>query len=89
MDDGLFVSQSKSLSFLNNFLFYSYYITSSLLEQFSLIMEHGKTEVFYFSRLYGIFDPPPFDLTPLGGSILYSKNTWRYLDFIFNRKLFF
>ena len=52
-------------------------------------MEHGKTEVFHFSRLHGIFDPPPLDLITLGGPILCPKNTWRYLGFIFERKLSF
>ena len=74
---------------MNNFLFCSYHITSSLLKRFSLIMEHGKTEVFYFSRLHGIFDPPPLNLITLEGPILCSKNTWRYLDFIFDGKLSF
>ena len=89
VDDGLLVAQSKLLTFLNNFLFCSYHITSSLLKRFSLIMEHGKTEVFYFSRLHGIFDPPPLNLITLEGPILCSKNTWRYLDFIFDGKLSF
>ena len=40
----------KSLEKINLFLFCSYNIVSSLLDQFSLIIEHGKTEVFHFSR---------------------------------------
>ena len=28
----------------------------SLLEQFGLIVEYGKTEVFHLSRLHGTFD---------------------------------
>ena len=88
-DDSLLVAQSKLLSFLNNFLFCSYYITSSLLEQFSLIIEHGKMVVFHFSRSHGIFDPSLLDLTPPEGFILHLKNIWKYLGFIFNRKLFF
>ena len=48
-------------------LFCSYYIMTSLLEKFSLVVEHEKTEVFYFSRLHGTFDPPPLDLTTLRG----------------------
>jgi len=72
----------------NSHIFYSYHIMSSLLEQFSLVIEHGKTEV-YFSRLYGVINPPPLDLTTLGDFIIHSKETWRYLRFIFNRKLTF
>ena len=52
-------------------------------------MEHGKTEVFYFSRSHGVFDPSPLDLSALGSLILYPRNIWKYLEFIFDRKLFF
>jgi len=52
-------------------------------------MEHGKIEMFYFSRSYRVFNPPSLDFTPLGGPILYSKNTWYYLGFIFDWKLLF
>ena len=46
-------------------------------------------EVFYFFRLNGIFDLSPLDLSILGGPILYSRETWKYLGFIFDRKLLF
>jgi len=32
---------------------------------------------------------PSLDLSPLGGPILYPKESWRYLGFIFDRKLSF
>ena len=89
VDDGLFVAQSKLLTILNSLLFYSYNITSSILERFGLIMEHGKIEVFYFSRSHGVFNPPLFDLSILWGLILHPKSTWKYLGFIFDRKLSF
>ena len=57
VDNSLIVAQSKILIILNSFFFCSYNIASSLLEKFSLIMEHRKIEVFYFSRSHGIFDP--------------------------------
>ena len=38
-------------------------------------MEHRKTEVFHFSKLHRVFNPSFLDLTPLGGPILYPKNT--------------
>ena len=56
-------------------LFYSYNVISTLLTKFGLVMEHGKTEVFHFSRVHGVFNPPPLDLTPLGGSVLLPKTT--------------
>ena len=74
---------------MNSYLFCSYYIISSLFGQFGLIIEHRKTEVFYFSRSYGCFNLPPLDLTTLGSPILHSEETWHYLGFIFDRKLMF
>jgi len=69
--------------------FYSYNIISTLFTKFGLIIEHGKTEMFHFSWLQGVFDPllpePYIHRRP----ILYPKNTWCYLGFIFNQKLSF
>jgi len=70
VDDGLLMAQNKLLTISNSFLFYDYQITFSLLERFELMMEHGKIEVFYFSRLHGAFDPPLLDILPIGGLIL-------------------
>ena len=74
--------------FLNSFLFCSYNIISSLLENFGLILEHGKMEVFHFSRSCEVLNPS-LDLLEIGSPSLISKDTWRYLRFIFNRKLSF
>ena len=60
-----------------------------MLNKFDLIVEHLKTEVFHFSRLHGLFNLPPLDLLPLGGPILSPKSLWKYLGFIFDRKLTF
>ena len=46
-------------------------------------------EVFHFSRSHGVFDPLPLNLSILGSSILYPRETWKYLGFIFDRKLLF
>ena len=89
VDDGLFIAQSKTLTISNLYLFYSYNIASLLLEKFGLIIEFGKMEVFHFSGSYGVFDPPSLDLSILGGPILCPRETWKYIDFIFNRKLLF
>ena len=89
VDNGLFISQNKSLVVLNTNIFCSYNVISYLPGKFGLIMEHRKTEVFYFSRLHEVFNPPSLNLIPLGGPILYPKNTWCYLGFIFNWKLLF
>ena len=70
VDDGLFISQSNSFDISNSCLFCSYNILTNLLKKFGLIVKHSKTEIFHFNRLHGIFNPPPLDLTLLGGNVL-------------------
>ena len=70
IDNGLLISQNKSLLISNSNLFCSYYIMSHLLKQFGLSIEQGKTEIFHFSRSHGIFDPLPLDLSTPGGPVL-------------------
>ena len=89
MDDGLFISQNKLLDISNSCLFCSYNVMTKLFERFSLIVEHFKTEVFHFNRLQGFFNPLPLNLSSIRGSILKPKSTWKYLGFIFNKKLSF
>ena len=89
IDDGLFIAQDKSFNISNSHLFYSYNILSKLLDSFGLVIEHSKTEVFHFSRSQDVFNSPPLDLLLLGGPILLPKDSWKYLGFIFNRKLSF
>jgi len=89
VDDGLFIVQNKSFSTSNAQLFCSYNILLNLLNSFSLIVEHSKTEIFHFSRSHGSFNPSPLDLSSIGGPILRPKDLWRYLGFIFDCKLTF
>ena len=89
MDNGLFIAQSKFILLSNSFLFYSYNIVSNFLLKFSLIAKYSKTEVFHFIRSQGSFNLPPLNLSSIGRSILYPKDFWKYLEFIFNRKLSF
>jgi len=49
VDDGLFISQEKSFTNTNANLLCSYNVMFSLLDQFGLIVEHRKTEIFHFS----------------------------------------
>ena len=74
VDNGLFISQNKSINILNSYLFCSYNVLTKLLEKFSFIVEHSKTENFYFDRSQGVFNPPPLNFTLLGGSILQPNN---------------
>ena len=55
VDNGLFISQNKSISVSNANLFCSYNVIYSLLTRFGLVVEYGKTEIFYFSRLHGSY----------------------------------
>ena len=89
VDNGLFIAQNKSFDISNSHLFCSYNVLSKLLDSFGLIIEYSKTEIFHFNRSQGVFNPPPLDLSLLGGPILRPKDSWKYLGFIFNRKLSF
>jgi len=70
VDDGLFIAQNKSFDTSNSHLFCSYNVLSKLLNNFGLIIKHSKTEIFHFNRSQDVFNPPPLDLSPLGGLIL-------------------
>ena len=87
VNDGLLIIQSKSFQVSNTRLFNSYNIASKLLSKFSLLIEHSETEVFHFSRSQSTFNPLSLDLLPIGSLSLIPKDTWRYLGFIFNKKL--
>ena len=89
VDDGLFISQNKSFEVSNFYPFCSHNAMTNLLDKFSLIVEHSKTEVFHFSRLHSPFNSSSLDLSSLSGPILTPKNSWKYLRFIFDRKLTF
>ena len=75
VDNGLFIVQDKSFFTSNSHLFCSYNILSRLLDSFGLVIEHSKTEVFHFSRAQGVFNPPPLNLSILGGPILQPKDS--------------
>ena len=84
VDNGLLISQNKFIQVFNANLFCSYNVTYSSLSKFGLVVKHKKSEVFHFSRLHRIFNPPPLDLMPLGGPVLYPKDIWYYLGFFFD-----
>jgi len=84
VDDGLIISQNKLIDISNSQLFCSYNILSGLLIKFGLNIEHSKTEMFYFNRFHGMFNPPPLDLLSIRGPILCPKSSWKYLGFIFD-----
>ena len=73
VNNGLLISQEKSLEKTNLFLFCSYNIVSFLLDQFGLVIKHRKTKVFHFTRSHSIFDPSLLDLSTLRGPVLTPK----------------
>ena len=89
VDNGLIIVQDKSLDISNSHLFYSYNVLSKLLDNFGLVIEHAKTEIFHFNRSHGIFNPLPLDLLLIGGPTLHPKDIWKHLGFIFDCKLMF
>ena len=89
VDDGLIISQNKSINISNSQLFCSYNVLSKLLVKFGLNIKHSKTETFHFSRFYRTFNSSLLDLSSIGEPILHSKSSWKYLEFIFNWKLTF
>ena len=89
MDNSLIISQNKLIDISNSHLFCSYNVLTKLLNKFGLIIEYSKTEIFYFNRLYKFFNPPLLNISIIRGPTLHPKNSWKYLGFIFNRKLTF
>ena len=89
VNNGLIIAQNKSILILNSQLFCSYNILSNLLTDFGLVIEHGKMEIFHFNRSHREFNPPPLNLSPLEGPVLCLKDSWKYLGFLFDRKLTF
>ena len=55
---------------------------------FGLVIEHDKSEIFYFSRIHNDSNPE-LDLSAIGALTLKSKIYWRYLGFYFDQHLSF
>jgi len=55
---------------------------------FGMVIEHNKSEIFHFSRVYDNSNPE-LNLLAIGASTLKPKTYWRYLDFYFDYYLFF
>ena len=75
VDNSLIIAQNKSLDISNSYFFCSYNVLSKLLDSFSFIVEHVKTEVFHFNRSHEAFNPPLLNLSLISSPTLCSKNT--------------
>jgi len=69
-------------------LYSSYRVVTDLMVIFSLVMEHDKSEIFYFSRVHNDLNPE-LDLSAMGVPTFKPKTYWRYLGFYFDRCLSF
>jgi len=74
VDDSLLISQEKSFEKSNINIFCSYSIISSFFKQFSLVIKHDKSMVFYFSKLTKNLNPLPLDLRSLEDIVLRLKD---------------
>jgi len=88
VDNGLLVSQGRMYDKTLPELTSSYSIVSDLMASFGLVIEHDKSEIFHFSRVYTNSNPE-LDLSAIGASILKPKTYWQYLGFYFDQQLSF
>jgi len=75
VDDGLIISQNKSIDISNSQLFCNYNVLFKLLVKFGLNIKYSKTETFHFSRFHRTFNSSLLDLSSIGGPILHSKSS--------------
>jgi len=75
IDNSLLISQEKSYSLSSSFLLCSYNIMSKILFDAGLIVEHSKTELFYFTRARHPPNPS-IDLLSIEDSVISPKPIW-------------
>jgi len=72
IDDSLLISQGKTYNTTLPKFYSSYRVVTDLMVCFGLVMEHNKSEIFYFSRMHNDLNPE-LDLSAIGAPILKSK----------------
>ena len=72
VDDGLLISQGKTYNKTLPELYSSYRVVTDLMVTFGLVMEHDKSEIFYFSRAHNDLNPE-LDLSAMGAPTLKPK----------------
>ena len=88
VDDGLLIFQEKMYNKTLPELYSSYRVVTDLMVTFSLVMEHDKSEIFYFSRVHNNSNLK-LDLSAIHTPTLKPKTYWRYLRFYFDLCLSF
>jgi len=72
VDDGLLISQGKMYNKTLPELYSSYRVVTDLMVMFSLVIEHDKSEIFHFSRIYNDSNPE-LDLSAISAPTLKLK----------------
>jgi len=75
VDDGLLISQGKMYNKTLPELYSSYRVVTDLMVCFGLVMEHDKSEIFHFSRVYNNLNLE-LDLSAISAPILKLKTYW-------------
>ena len=88
VDNDILISQEKTYNIILPELYSSYRVVIDLMVIFGLVIEHDKSEIFYFSRTHNDSNPE-LDLLAIGALTLKPKTYWRYLDFYFDQHLSF
>ena len=74
VDNSLFVSQEKSYEKSNAILYSGYNIVFSLFNKFGLVIEHNRSEIFYFSKSTKEANLSPLNLRPIKDTVIKPKN---------------
>jgi len=72
VDNSLLISQGKTYDTALPELYSSYRVVTDLMVSFGLVMEHDKSEIFYFFRVHNN-STPKLDLLAIGASTLKPK----------------
>ena len=72
VNNGLLISQGKTYNKTLPELYSSYRVVTDLMMMFGLVMEHDKSEIFHFSRMYNDSNLE-LDLSAMGAPTLKPK----------------
>ncbi|KAJ3502935.1 hypothetical protein NMY22_g18421 [Coprinellus aureogranulatus] len=91
VDDGTIAAQTDSIEMNCRMLYHAYAFVHALFTAAGLVLEHDKSEAFYFTRARSGADRPiNLGFAPhTGATPLRPKKFWRYLGFYFDQRLTF
>ena len=85
VNNGLLILQENLLKKQTSFFF----VIISSFCFYSISLNSSLNKIFHFSKSYRTFNSPPLNLGLFEEPIYCPQDTWRYLGFIFNKKLSF